>query len=71
MPHTDIPSRLAEAEQGAKNALRQLAHILRRARLDPSDVGCAGDLLLEAGFPEDTPEDTHLLDLADAGRGAP
>ncbi len=60
--------RLEQSERATQAALRGLAGLIARAKLDPEDVGQAGDLLLEAGFPEDTPSDTELLDAADRGR---
>lgn len=62
------PDRLAQAERDGQHALRELAGILSRAKLHEGDIGSAGDLLLAAGFEENTEEDTALLNRADKGR---
>lgn len=55
--------RLAQAESAQRAAIRELAIVLRRARLDPADDGPGVvDLLLAAGFAEETEADTALLD---------
>lgn len=49
-----------------KTAMRELARVLARATLNRDDrPGDVTDLLLRAGFPEESDDDTALLDNID------
>lgn len=62
-PDFDFESRLSDAEADARNALRELALVLTRARLsDEDDRKTVVDLLLRAGYIESTDADTAILD---------
>lgn len=72
MPTTTATSidRLGQAERARDAAMRELARVLARARLHADDSGVdVADLLLEAGYPEESEADTALLDeIAGCGR---
>lgn len=59
----DREMRLSDAEADARNALRELALVLTRARLsEEDDSETVVDLLLRAGYVESTDADTAILD---------
>ena len=61
-----MPDRLQQSIDESKASLRELARVLGRAKLHPDDQpNDVVDLLLSAGFPEETADDTALLDVID------